>query len=81
MNKVKRIAATIGIVLIASMYIISFISAIFASKYANGLFLASIFSTIVIPIMIYGYINIYKYVHKNDNTEDDGTDTSGPAAK
>lgn len=81
MNKVKRIAATIGIALIASMYIISFISAIFASEYANGMFLASIFSTVVIPIMIYGYITIYKYVHRNDNPENEGNDTSGPAAK
>jgi len=69
MKKVKRISAIIGIVLIASMYIISLISAFFATKYAPGLFLASIFSTIVIPIMIYGFFTIYKYVHKNDEPE------------
>jgi len=69
MDKVKRIASIIGVVLIASMYIISFISAIFASEKAPGLFLASIFSTIVIPIMIYGYVTIYKYVHKDDNPQ------------
>lgn len=66
MNRVKRIAAITGIVLIASLYVISFISAILATKYTNGLFLASIFSTIVIPIMIYCFIEIYKYVHRND---------------
>lgn len=66
MNKVKRIAALVGIVLISSMYLISFISALFASEYALGLFLTSIFSTITIPIMIYGFIAVYKYVHKND---------------
>ena len=66
MNKVKRIAAITGFVLIVSMYVISFISAIIATEYANGLFLASVFSTIVIPIMIYGFIEIYKYVHRND---------------
>lgn len=69
MNKIKRISAIIGIVLIASMYIISLISAIFASKSAPGLFLASIFSTIAIPIMIYGFITIYKFVHKSDKSE------------
>jgi putative hydrolase of the HAD superfamily len=67
MKNVKRIAAIIGIVLIASMYLISLISAFVATEYTNGLFLASIFSTIVIPIMIYGFIAIYKYVHRNDN--------------
>jgi uncharacterized BrkB/YihY/UPF0761 family membrane protein len=81
MNKVKRIAAIVGIVLIASMYIISFISAFVASEYSNGLFLASIFSTVVIPIMIYGFITIYKYVHKNDKSEEEATNTSGPTTK
>jgi uncharacterized BrkB/YihY/UPF0761 family membrane protein len=66
MDKVKRISAITGAVLIASMYIISIISAVFASEKAPGLFLASAFSTVVIPIMIYGFITIYKYVHRND---------------
>lgn len=70
MNKFKRIAAITGIILIVSMYVISFASAIFATKYTNGLFLASIFSTVVIPIMIYGAIEIYKYVHRNDKKEE-----------
>jgi hypothetical protein len=43
------------------------VSALFSSKQAPGLFLASVFSTIVIPIMIYGFITIYKYVHKENN--------------
>lgn len=67
MDKIKRIASVIGIVLISSMYIISLISALIASKNAPGLFLASLFSTVVIPIMIYGFITVYKYVHKDDD--------------
>jgi hypothetical protein len=72
MNKVKRIAAIVGIVLIASMYLVSLLSAFFATKYSNGLFLASVFSTIVIPIIIWWYITIYKWVHKNDEPADAG---------
>ena len=74
MNKVKRIAAIIGIILIASMYIISLISALFASENAPSLFLASIFSTIAIPIMIYGFLTVYKYVHKDDKPENSDVD-------
>lgn len=70
MKKVKRIAAIIGIIFILSMYLISLISAIFSPAGAPGLFLASIFSTIVIPIIIYMYIMIYKWVHKNDPPKD-----------
>lgn len=70
MSKVKRIAAILCGILIVSMYVISFVAAITASEYANGLFLASIFCTIVIPIMIYGAIEVYKFVHRNDNPKD-----------
>ncbi len=66
MNKVKRIASVIGILLILSMYVISLLAAIFIKELAEGLFLSAIFSTVAIPIMIYGFIEVYKYVHRND---------------
>ncbi len=70
MPKVKRIAAIIGIILIISMYLVSFISAFFATEYSYGLFMASIFCTIVIPLMIYLYTMVYKIVHRKDETEE-----------
>jgi len=70
MKKTKRISAIVGLVLIASMFIITVLSAFFASEKTPGLFLASIFSMVVIPIMIYIFIETYKYVHKNDVIED-----------
>lgn len=70
MSKTKRIAAIIGIVLILSMYLISFLSAIFATEYSHGLFMASIFCTIIIPLMIYMYIAVYKIVHRKDESEE-----------
>ncbi len=69
MNKVKRISALVGIILIGSLYLLSFISAFFATEYSNGLFIASIFSTVVIPIMIWWFITIYKWVHRNDSPD------------
>ncbi len=68
MHKVKRIASLVGVILIASMYLISFLSAFFATEYKNGLFLASIFSTIVIPIIIWWFLTFYKWVHRKDET-------------
>jgi hypothetical protein len=29
-----------------------------------------VFSTIIIPIMIYGFVATYKYVHRDDITEE-----------
>jgi uncharacterized BrkB/YihY/UPF0761 family membrane protein len=65
-NKVKRIAALIGVLLILSLFIISLIAGILAKESAHALFLSAVFSTIVIPIMIYGFVEVYKYVHRND---------------
>jgi putative hydrolase of the HAD superfamily len=80
---VKRIAAIIGIVLFACMFLVFILSAFFAKENSNSLFLASMFSIIVIPIVIWWFMIIYKWVHKNDiprstddqnNTEaEDGT--------
>lgn len=69
MNKVKRVAAIIGIVLIASMYVISLISAFVATEYSNGLFLASIFTTFVVPVFIWFFLFFYKMTHKDDKGE------------
>ncbi|MDF2907052.1 MAG: putative rane protein [Herbinix sp.] len=70
MSKVKRTAAIIGLILIVSMYLISFLSALFATEYSYGLFMASIFCTIVIPIMIYLFIAVYKMVHRKDEPQE-----------
>lgn len=71
MKKVKRISAIIGIILILSMYLLSLLAAIFATEKAPGLFLASIFSTLVIPILIYMFYASYKWVHRDDPPMDD----------
>ena len=71
MKNVKRISAIIGIILILSMYLLSLIAAIFATEKAPGLFLASIFSTLVIPILIHLFYASYKWVHRNDPPKDD----------
>jgi amino acid permease len=78
MIKVKRIAAWIGVTLIASMYIISLISAFLATEYTNGLFLASIFTTFVVPVFIWFFLLFYKLAHKNaseTSTEDSNLDS------
>lgn len=67
MKNLKRFVALFGVVLLVSLYIVSLISAIFVKPYANGLFMASLFSTIVIPILIYGFLIVYKQVHKKED--------------
>lgn len=71
MKKMKRIGAIIGIILILSLFLLLIISAVIAKENNSGLFMAALFSIIAIPIMIYGYIAVYKYVHRNDPKADD----------
>lgn len=66
MKKVKRILAILGVVLLLSLYVMSFVSSIFAKPYANGLFIASLYCTIAVPILMYGFMVVYKAVHKKE---------------
>lgn len=60
----KRIGAIIGIVAILSLYIISFIIGVFFSDKYPQLFMASVFIAVIIPIIVYCFIAVYRYVHK-----------------
>lgn len=64
MNKFKRIAAIIGIVLILSMYVITIITAFISKGNAPAMFIASAFCTIAIPILIYIIIEVSKLVQR-----------------
>lgn len=66
MKKIKRVGSIICIVLILLMYLVALVAAITSPKNAPGLFLAAIFCTVAIPILVYGFIEVYKYVHRND---------------
>ena len=74
MKNFKRICALFVIALILSLFMLLLISAIFTSEKAPSLFLATVFSIITVPIMIYGFIATYKYVHRNDKPEVKGKD-------
>ncbi len=65
MNKGKQILAIIGIIILVSLYIVTLIAACFASEASSGLFLACIYATIVIPVLIWLYQLFYKITHKN----------------
>lgn len=65
MKKARQIAAIIGIVLLVGMYVATLITALFASEYAHGMFMASLFSSLVVPVMIYMFMQFYKWTHKD----------------
>ena len=55
-DKVRRIVAWVGIILVLAMYVLTFVAALMSSPAANGLFMASLTMTIMIPGAIFVFL-------------------------
>lgn len=75
MNKFKRFAAIIGIILIISLPIASLLIAILSRSIQ--LLMASIFLAVIIPIMIYIFVTVYKNLHRDNKKEENISDQEG----
>ena len=74
MNK-KRVAAIAGLCLIGIMYIATIIFALMDSPFARSCLMASLFCTIVIPVIIYAYLMLLNiWNRREENTEKDSED-------
>lgn len=60
--KLKRIFAWIGIILLAGMYILTLVFSLMHGEIAMDLFKASIYCTIIIPVFLYAYTMMYRYL-------------------
>lgn len=60
---IKRIAAWIGIGLIALMYLFTIVAAVLARPETMNLFMASIALTILIPIILWAFLRMYEMSH------------------
>lgn len=69
MDKIKRILALIGVVLLAALYLSTLFFALFDSPNTMGMFKASIAATILVPVLLYAYTLFYRLSHKNDNKD------------
>ena len=67
MDKLKRIVCIVGVIALVSLYLITLFSAIFYKKGLHNLFMASAYSTVVIPVFLYAMMLVAKVlVPKND---------------
>lgn len=73
-NKVtlKQILAWAAIILLAAMYVITFICSLINSPFATQMFQASLFCTFFIPVMVWVFILTIKLVKKDteENSEE-----------
>ena len=65
----KRILAFAGIGLLVFLYVLTLIFALSGSENYFGMMMASVAATILVPIVLYGYVLVYKVIKVN-NTEE-----------
>lgn len=75
MKKIKQILALTGAILLIVLYLSTLIFSLMRSEMAQGLFKASVFCTVAVPVLIYAYMLIYRVLrgwgdHRN-NAEPD----------
>ncbi|WP_312493542.1 hypothetical protein [Anaerosporobacter sp.] len=76
MQKSKRILAITGIIILVGLYVVSLISAIFATEASATLFKVSIFCTIVVPLLLYVYMMLCRVFRPKDNGDNQKKDES-----
>ena len=63
-TKSQRIAALCGVILLAALYIVTLIAAIFNFDGTGALFRTCLIATVAVPILIWVYIWIYGMISK-----------------
>ncbi len=69
-KKVKQILAIIGIVVLVGLYVSTIVCALSSSDNFMNLLMASIYATVIIPVLIWAYSFIYKLL-KKDRDDDE----------
>lgn len=74
MKKAKRVLAIIGIIVLVGLYLTTLVCAIFARDNVMNFLMASIYATVIIPVLIWAYTFIYKLTGKNSEKDFDKKD-------
>lgn len=72
MKKRKRILALAGAVLLALLYLSTLVFALMKSALAADLLKASLVCTVIIPVLLYGYILVYRVLNKSEEEKKPG---------
>lgn len=69
MKRLKRIMAWIAIVLLIGMYIVTAVMAFMATPGSFHMFQTSLAATIMVPVMIYVVLFLYRLIHPEKDAE------------
>ena len=76
MKKVKQILAMIGVIVLVGLYVATIVCAVSASENFMNMLVASIYASVVIPVLIWAYSFIYKLIKKNSEDKKDEDSSS-----
>ncbi len=71
MQKIKRILALTGVILLAGMYLITLVLALISSPAAKNMLMAAIGCTIVVPCLLYAMMLIARVLDRRNHDEAD----------
>jgi len=69
LKKIKRILAILGAIILAGLYISTIVCALSSNE--NYMDMASVYATVIIPVLIWAYSFVYKMVKKNHEQKED----------
>lgn len=70
MQKVKRILALLGALLLMGLYLSTLVCALSASENYENLLTASIYATVIIPVLLWAYSFIYRLLKEHFRDDD-----------
>ncbi len=77
MKNIKRLLAIIGVGLLVGMYVLTFILSLTDHSKTGGMLMASLYATVVIPVLLYAFMLVYKWTHpKNEEIPKISAETS-----
>lgn len=76
-SKLKRIGALILVFLLVAMYLITLILAFMKDPFAHKLFEVSVVVTIGLPVILYSYMLIYRYLNKRNDKDRSNDESNG----
>lgn len=81
MQKLRRILALLGAVLLAGMYVAAFIFSLSADPNAKNMLMAAIACTVIVPCLLYGMMLVTRILDNRGSAGKDTPDVSKKASE
>ena len=73
MKKTKRIFAILGVVILIGMYLVTLVLALVDNPHTFDLFKISVGLTILIPVLLWIYLAMYRYMEQRRQSNQDAS--------